>query len=202
MGYGQTLVTGIVVDSASFAPLAFVNVQVKNTTRGTTSDAKGNFGIIASESDTLVFSILGYERLELALVGYEPSLIRMVERPMLLPPITVEDYSMNTPYEGLFDDQRLPTLREGIPFYYSRARRDRVMAGRWRQQGLQAETYVNVVIKNPETKAQLMKKYNLTEKEYYAVLTRFNETHHEIMYYLTVAELTSFLNRFFEQEAN
>ena len=46
-----------------------------------------------------------------------------------------------------------------------------------------------------------MKAYDLTEEEYYEILTRFNEKHYEVMYFLTAAELKSFLNRFFAQEA-
>ena len=197
----QTIVKGIVVDSASFAPLAFVNIQLKNTRQGTTTDSKGNFGILARESDTLVFSLVGYERLEFPLAGYEPSLIRMVEKTTVLPSITVDDSRIENPYEGMFEGQGPTRLKAGIPFYYSKGRKDRVMAGRWRQQALHVQTYVEVVINDPETKSGLMKSHDLTEKEYYDILTRFNEKHYEVMYFLTAAELKSFLNRFFEQEA-
>ena len=197
----QQIVKGIVVDSASFAPLAFVNIQLKNTHQGTATDSKGNFGILAKESDTLVFSLVGYERLEFPLAGYEPSLIRMVEKTTFLPSVTVDDSRIENTYEGMFEGQGPTRLKAGIPFYYSRARKDRVMAGRWRHQTQHVQTYVEVVINNPETKSGLMKTYDLTEKEYYDILTRFNEKHYEVMYFLTAAELKSFLNRFFEQEA-
>ena len=197
----QEIVKGIVVDSASFAPLAFVSIHLKNTQQGTTTDSNGNFGILATDNDTLVLSLVGYERLEFPLAGYEPSLIRMAEKTTVLPTITVDDARIENTYDGMFDGQGPTRLKAGIPFYYSRARKDRVMAGRWRQQALHAQTYVEVVINNPETKSGLMKTYGLTEKEYYDILTRFNEKHYEVMYFLTAAELKSFLNRFFEHEA-
>ncbi len=196
----QELVKGIVVDSATFEPLAYVTVQVKGTVRGTNTDLKGNFGIVATELDTLVFSLLGYQRLELPLIGYEASVIRLAERAMMLDVITIDDYRVNT-YEGMFDDQNRARLNQSIPFYYSKARKDKIRAGRWREEVLHVQTYIDVVVNNPKTKKTLMERFALSEEAYYDILTRFNEEHYQIMYYLTEAELTSFLYRFFEREA-
>lgn len=54
----QQTVTGKVTDDSN-SPLPGVSVQVKNTTRGTFSDLDGNFIIMASPGDTLVFSMVG-----------------------------------------------------------------------------------------------------------------------------------------------
>ena len=62
------------------------------------------------------------------------------------------------------------------------------------------KTYVDLVINNPETKNGFMKRYSLTEDEYYKTLTKFNEKYYNVMYYLTSAELESFLTKFFEAE--
>lgn len=192
-------VTGIVVDSATFEPLPYVTVQVKNTMRGTSTDIRGNFSIQATELDTLILSILGYQRLELPLIGYEASVIRLAERVTMLETITIGDYRGKL-YEGMFDDQNQARLKQSIPFYYSKARKDKIRAARWREETLHVQTYINVVVNNPETKDNLMKRFKLSEQEYYNILTRFNEAHYDIMYYLTEAELISFLNRFFENE--
>ena len=40
-------------------PLPGASVQVKNTLRGTFSDANGDYSIMATPNDTLVFSMLG-----------------------------------------------------------------------------------------------------------------------------------------------
>jgi hypothetical protein len=197
----QEIIKGIVVDSASFAPLPYVAVQVKGKSTGTTSDTRGNFSLLATREDTLIFSLLGYERLEYPLFDYEASVIRMAERATMLKSVTIDDSRMSVnPYEGMFDEQNAARLKARIPFYYSKARKDKIKAGRWREESLRVETYVAVVITNPETKADLMKKFSLTEKEYYEILTKFNEQHYNVMYYLSEPELKSFLTRFFESQ--
>lgn len=201
--FSQEIIKGIVVDSASFAPLPYVNIQIKNKGKGTTTDVQGNFSLFATQQDTLIFSLLGYEGFELPLFGYEAGVIRMAERATMLRSITVDDTRMNVnPYEGMFDDREAARLKARLPFYYSRAKKDKIKAGRWRDESVRVQTYINVVINNPGTKKGLMKKYALSESEYYAILTRFNETHYNVMYYLTEAELISFINRFFESEKN
>jgi hypothetical protein len=197
----QEIIKGIVVDSASFAPLPYVSVQIKGKSRGTTTDIRGNFSLLATKEDTLIFSLLGYERMEYSLFDYEASVIRMAERATMLKGVTIDDSRLSVnPYEGMFDEQNAARLKARIPFYYSKARKDKIKAGRWREESLRVETYVSVVITNPETKAGLMKKFSLNEKEYYEILTRFNEQHYNVMYYLSAPELTSFLTRFFESQ--
>ena len=198
---GQELIRGIVVDSATFNPLPYVTVQVKNKMRGTTTDAKGNFSVLASEVDTLIFSLVGYEGLQFPLFGYEPSMIRMAEKITVLNPITVHDNRESpNPYQGMFDEQNA-LLKKRIPFYYSKVRKDKIKAANWREETLRVKTYVDVVINDPETKKGLMKKHSLTENEYYAILTEFNEKHYNVMYYLTSGELLSLMNKFFETTA-
>ncbi|HYG02785.1 MAG TPA: carboxypeptidase-like regulatory domain-containing protein [Chryseosolibacter sp.] len=194
----QTLARGIVVDSATFAALPHVNVTVKNTLRGTSTDLNGNFSIAAKPNDTLVFSLLGYRRLEFPLSGYEPGLIRLTERPQLLPAIEILDQKIYVnPYEGMFDEENQKLIKK-IPFYYSRQRKDKIKAANWREDVARVQTYVDVVINDSTTRANLMKDFSLSEKEYYETLTKFNERHYEVMYYLTAGELLSLLQKFFE----
>ena len=54
----QKIVSGIVTDNNG-QPLPGVNVTVKGTTTGTTTDFDGNYEITASEGDVLVFSYVG-----------------------------------------------------------------------------------------------------------------------------------------------
>lgn len=56
-------VRGKVTDNNG-APLADVSVAVKGTTRGTITDASGNFSIAVTEGDVLVFSYVGYNTFE------------------------------------------------------------------------------------------------------------------------------------------
>src|SRR5690625_6680299 len=50
-------------------PLIDVNIQVKGTTRGATTDFDGEFEIEADLQDTLLFSYVGYKTLSVAIDG-------------------------------------------------------------------------------------------------------------------------------------
>lgn len=198
----QEIFNGIVVDSSSFAPLPWVNVQVKGTFRGTTTDVDGKFGVMATRADTIILSLLGYQSLELPLTNWEASVVRMAERPTILNTVTIQGESINL-YEGMFADEheKWKQLNKKLPFYYSRRRKDKALLARSQQENLRVKTYVEVVIKNPETRTLLMSKYSLSEQRYYEILTRFNEKYHTIMYYLTAPELLTLLNNFFQNAA-
>src|SRR6056297_1675728 len=53
-------VTGTVIDEAENLPLIGVNIEVKNTNRGTITDIDGNYEVEASPGDTIIFSYTGY----------------------------------------------------------------------------------------------------------------------------------------------
>lgn len=57
-------ITGKVTSSTNNEPMPGVGIVVKGTTRGTTTDASGNFKIDASTNETLVFSFIGFENQE------------------------------------------------------------------------------------------------------------------------------------------
>jgi TonB-linked SusC/RagA family outer membrane protein len=58
-------VTGTVTGKDN-QPLAGINILVKGTQRGTTTDARGAYGIAANADETLVFSSVGYDAREVA----------------------------------------------------------------------------------------------------------------------------------------
>src|SRR6476660_4433512 len=55
----QNIITGEVTDSAG-KPLQSVSVQVKNSTKGTVTNAQGTYSINALSTDVLVFSYVGF----------------------------------------------------------------------------------------------------------------------------------------------
>jgi len=70
VAYIQERISGTVTDSQSGETLPGVNVMVKGTTTGTSTDAGGNFDLIVeSLQDTLVFSFVGYQTQEMAIDG-------------------------------------------------------------------------------------------------------------------------------------
>jgi hypothetical protein len=54
--------SGVVVRSDSLTPIPFTNLVIANEGRGTMADAQGYFSLVAQESDTIVFSAIGYEK--------------------------------------------------------------------------------------------------------------------------------------------
>lgn len=64
----QKTVTGVVADVNTNDPLPGVNVVVKKTTRGSSTDVNGRYSISASQGDILVFTSIGYQQIE-ATVG-------------------------------------------------------------------------------------------------------------------------------------
>src|SRR5215471_4788306 len=61
----DAVVTGKVTGEGD-APLVGVSVQIKGTSKGTTTNAQGVFSISATDKDVLVFSYVGYETQEIA----------------------------------------------------------------------------------------------------------------------------------------
>ena len=57
-------IIGKVIDASTQQALPGVNIIVKGTTRGTTTDADGNFAIDAEDNDVLVFSFIGFKTVE------------------------------------------------------------------------------------------------------------------------------------------
>ncbi len=57
-------ITGKVTDAATQQPMAGVNIVVKGTINGTTTDLNGNYTIAADDKDILVFSFIGYASFE------------------------------------------------------------------------------------------------------------------------------------------
>ncbi len=60
----QKKVSGTVTDAQTGEPLPGVNIQVKGTNKGTTTDFDGKYTITVSPEDVLVFSYIGYQTKE------------------------------------------------------------------------------------------------------------------------------------------
>ncbi|MEL7119355.1 MAG: TonB-dependent receptor, partial [Bacteroidota bacterium] len=61
---GQKTVTGTITDEGA-NPLVGVNIVIKGTTNGTTTDFNGQYDLLVNENDILVFSYLGYKDQEI-----------------------------------------------------------------------------------------------------------------------------------------
>ena len=87
----QETVSGTVTDENGM-PLLGVNVLVKNTSNGTTTDFDGNFEINTGESATLVFSFIGFISKEVEVAGGEQLSVTLSEDSESLDEVLVIGY--------------------------------------------------------------------------------------------------------------
>ena len=93
--FAQTTVVGRVVDTNN-VPLIGVNVVVKGTTTGTTTGIDGNYSIKVGETQTLVFSYLGYTTVE-EVVGKRTTInVKMAEEATQLGAVEIVNIGYGT----------------------------------------------------------------------------------------------------------
>lgn len=78
------LVTGKVTDAFDDEPIPGVNVVIKGTTTGTTTDSDGIYELSVNEGDTLSFSFIGYQKQEVRVSTARIINIRLVEHTEML----------------------------------------------------------------------------------------------------------------------
>lgn len=87
--YAQTI-SGVV--SSKNEPLPGVNILIKGTTQGTTTDFNGNYEIMIKSGDIIVFSYIGYKTLEASFKGQEVLDIELIEDSAQLDEVLVIGY--------------------------------------------------------------------------------------------------------------
>ncbi|MCK9618204.1 MAG: carboxypeptidase-like regulatory domain-containing protein [Lentimicrobiaceae bacterium] len=87
--------SGIVVteEGENLKPVSFTNIAVKNTWRGTVSDYYGYFSFVARKKETVIFSAVGYKKVNFTIpdtiTTHRYSLIQIMSTDTLLLPETV-----------------------------------------------------------------------------------------------------------------
>lgn len=87
----KQLVSGKVVDQTG-TPLPGVNIVLKGTTTGTTTDADGRFSLEADPQDVLVASFIGYKKTEIAVGNQTQLSIELSEDVATLEEVVVVGY--------------------------------------------------------------------------------------------------------------
>lgn len=88
-------VTGIVTSATDPEPLIGVNILIKGTDSGTITDFNGNFELeVPSPNDTLVFSYIGYESMEVPLNGRSRLEIELLPQEQVLEEVVVIGYGV------------------------------------------------------------------------------------------------------------
>lgn len=90
--FAQTLVTGTVTDQADASPIPGVNILIKGTTTGVSTDFDGVYSIEVNQGDILVFSYLGYVTQEIIYSGQSPLNVMLIGDVALLDEIVVIGY--------------------------------------------------------------------------------------------------------------
>ena len=88
----QTKVTGVVTEQSTGTPLLGVNVVIKGTTTGTTTDFDGKYQINVNNGQTIVFTYVGYKTQELAYTGQATVNVALEEDASKLNEVVVVGY--------------------------------------------------------------------------------------------------------------
>lgn len=198
-GYAEKVsIRGIVVDSLSLTSLPGVTIRIKRTGQGVLSDTKGAFTIQATSADTLVFTSVGYKKMEYPLFEDEDEvLIRLKENYILLKEVTTASTAEKTAVEE--HEIVTPSLAEGIfsPFtYFSKTEHEKRKLIKLREENRKIKTYVEL-INDPYLKDDIMEKFSLQDKEYYEILARFNQQNGQAVYMNNREDIKKLLYSFF-----
>ncbi len=91
----QSKVTGTITDNTTNEPLPGVNVIIKGTATGTSSDFDGRYEIMINEGDILQFSYIGFRSIEIAVNGSTLDVV-LQEDAALLEEVVVIGYGTTT----------------------------------------------------------------------------------------------------------
>ena len=93
LSYGQSTVSGTVVSKEDGNPLPGVNVVIKNTSNGTTTDVDGKYTLAVGADATLVFSFIGFMTIEEPVNGRQVIDISLSGDAQTLEEVVVTGYS-------------------------------------------------------------------------------------------------------------
>lgn len=88
----QKLVSGVVTDAHTGEPMVGVSVQIKNTTRGVTTDTQGKFSINVEEDAVLVITYAEYATQEVSVQGASQLSIQLSRRTADMDEVVVVGY--------------------------------------------------------------------------------------------------------------
>ena len=201
-GYSQKVIKGFVIDSASFAPLAYVNIKIKNTSRGTSTDEKGGFTLSTSKGDSLVFSLVGYNSEEFSTLELEETvIIRMAIRVRELEAITI----VGRKEKAVRPIHMVPksNLANYGPYgaginlaYFGKLEKEKRKLHKVQAEYQRVKNYVAVVC-SPEVRERICEEYSLTDDQYFQLLAKFNITNKDARYDLTAEEWITVLRTFY-----
>lgn len=199
----DTDLTGIVYDSLTRLPLAYVTVINQSRNTGATTDEKGGFKLSAKPGDSILFTILGYSRKKRVVGTNELAMIVFLrEFAFNLKPVTI--YGSFKPQgsdkwtsviemprtfrnpAGPGSGYAVETFGPGVSIggllsRMSKSEKERKKLNTIREKAKQSEVYLDVIV-SEETKSFFQKTFSMTESEYDKFIESFNKIHPEAVY--------------------
>lgn len=215
--YGQRVdnnLTGIVYDSLTRLPLAYVTVINQTTNTGATTDEKGGFKLTASPGDSILFTILGYSRKKRVVGTHELAMMVFLrEFALTLKPVTI--YGSFKPqgsdqWKSVIEMPRtfrnpagpgsgyaVETFGPGVSISgllsrMSKSEKEKKKLNTIREKAKQSETYLGVIV-SEETKRFFQKTFSMTEPEYDKFIESFNKVHPEAVYLQSKEEIMNLM---------
>ena len=208
----QKTLKGIVVDSITLNALPNVSVKLKGTSYGTITNINGVFSIKVMETDSLIFSSIGYDRLELPVYfGEDVMFVRLTQQVIMLREVTItgrpeaakkELPSLKLRSKSLPWGGAMPNGQGGAAVnldYFSKREREKRKLVKLNAELARTQTYVEIVT-NAEVKQELMDRFSISDSTYYKILTHFNEQHQEVTHSGNQGDILTQLFSFFEAE--
>ncbi|HTF18612.1 MAG TPA: carboxypeptidase-like regulatory domain-containing protein [Chryseolinea sp.] len=199
---GMTI-TGIVYDSLTLQPLAYVTVINQTRNHGATTDENGSFKLSANPGDSILFTLLGHARKTKVVRSNEEAMIIFLrEFALTLKPVTI--YGTFTPHgadkwksvivmpsafrnpAGPGSGYMVETFGPGVSLgglitSMFKSEKERKKLNTVREKAKQSETYLSVIV-SEETKSYFQKTFAMSEGDYNNFIESFNKVHPEAVY--------------------
>ncbi len=203
---------GIVVDSISLNAVPSASVKVKGTNWGTLTNSNGVFFVKVKETDTLIFSSIGYNVAVVPVyLDEDIMLVRLSQNVIMLREITVfgrpeaakkEFPSLKLKSKSLPWGGAMPNSGGGAAVnldYFSKREREKRKLAKLNTELSRTQTYVEIVT-NTEVKQELMDRFSISDSTFYRILTKFNVQHREVTHSGNQGNILNSLFSFFEAE--
>jgi hypothetical protein len=204
VSYAQKKTRVIVVDVTTFQPLPAAFVQVKNTSRFLLVDTTGIFTINTKQNDTLVFSHVGYERIDIPLLFEEDAiLVRMQEKATILNEVIISSRKL---YPSEINPRKSTpphtfTLAGSIaaPWdYFNKREKEKRKVAQLMEENDRIRTFIEVIT-DPTIKEELMQDHGVSEIRYYEILVKFNKQKFEVIYSSDADAIIKSLHEYFNE---
>lgn len=210
--YSQVKISGTFLDSATFRPVAFVQIQV-GTKSIHSADANGVFSIMCYPGDTLHITRLGYKTITRVATTDELSLtILMSDVTTQLNSVTIFGRYKPQGYNQWFDNSTMPkpyqnpSVNESFGFglngaisYFTKYERQRRKLRKLQAENLATAVYRSLIASD-EVKGHFMSLLNLTEGQYFLKIEAFNSEFPESQYLKEKDDIMDLLTYFFTRK--